>query len=216
MNDLDLLKQDWNKDKPNEFKTYSEEELFRMTKKKSVSIAKWVFVVGALELLFWISIHFLLFYHGEESKKSDENISSFLKVAFYFADILDIISKCIPFLFLGLLIYLNHKIRNTEDPKRLMEKILLMRNAVKWYIRLFLIQLIFVLLFGFALSIWRVLDEITNPNDYIDLLLLVVLICFFSLIIILFFRFIYHLIYGNLIYKLEDNYKELAKMETQD
>lgn len=48
--DLDLLKKHWQEE--NHFKKYSEQELFIMTKKKSLSIAKWLLLIGFIELLF--------------------------------------------------------------------------------------------------------------------------------------------------------------------
>ena len=40
--DLDLLKKHWQEE--NHFKIYSEQELFIMTKKKSLSIARWLLI----------------------------------------------------------------------------------------------------------------------------------------------------------------------------
>lgn len=211
MNDLDLLKQDWNKDKPNEFKTYSEEELFRMTKKKSVSIAKWVFIIALCEILFWTGLNYIL---SNTEKKEHLGIP----YAETFINVIDLISEISPYLFCGLVIYLNYKIRNTENPKRLMKKILWMRNSVKWYIKIFLFHIIIAMIYAIFLIYYNLQEkgEFSSDENKLIFLFITLVIVLITFIIVLFIRFIYHLIYGNLIYKLEDNYKELAKMETQD
>ncbi|MDO4763421.1 MAG: hypothetical protein Q4A00_03460 [Flavobacteriaceae bacterium] len=203
MDELELLKQDWSKEKDNEFKIYSEDELFQMTKKKSVSVAKWVFIIALCEILFWIGLGFLL-----EEKSLEEppfRGGTFETIVAIF----DAFATAMPFLFLGIIIYLNYKIRNTEDPKKLMRKILLMKNAVRWYIRIFLIEVLLVILISSFFSIYGY-----SRVDYMVIMMIIPILALFTFIIILFLRFIYHLIYGNLIYKLEKNYKELQEMET--
>ena len=48
MNDLDLLKKDWQK--PNTFVQISEQDIYGMLHKKSSSIVKWIFYVSIIEL----------------------------------------------------------------------------------------------------------------------------------------------------------------------
>lgn len=211
MDELELLKQDWKKDNPNEFRKYNEDELFSMTKKKSVSVAKWIFIIGLIEILFWIGLSYIIPENDEKSELYP------LPLANTILNIFSTISSIIPFAFLGLLIYLNYKIRNTENPKILMKKILMMRNTVKWYIRIFLIQFILGMILVTIFSIASVLIEEKRMSGYdimamFTILLILILITF---ILTLFIRFIYHLIYGNLIYKLEQNYKELDRREEQ-
>ena len=60
MDELELLKKDWKENKSGDFKNYTEQELFAMTKKRSVSISKWVFIIALLELGFWFLIGYLV------------------------------------------------------------------------------------------------------------------------------------------------------------
>ena len=70
MDELELLKKDWKENKSDDFKNYTEQELFAMTKKRSVSIAKWVFIIALLELGFWFLIGYLA-SSSEDSKHED-------------------------------------------------------------------------------------------------------------------------------------------------
>lgn len=204
MDELELLKQNWNQDK-DEFKNYSEKELFQMTKRKSVSIAKWLFLVGLMELLFWIGLdYYLSIYDGAGQEKS------YPEVMEAFLDVFGFISGMVPFVFIGILFYLNYKIRVEEEPKKLMKNILLMRKSVKWYIRIFLFQIVLGVLVGL---IFGITEDIEKGENYMITILGILIALFMVFIVILFVRFIYHLIYGNLLYKLEKNYKELSEIE---
>lgn len=68
--ELDLLKRDWNKNH-NEFKEYSPQQLFAMTKKKSVSIAKWVFIIALLEICFWALLGWFLDYRKTDDAERE-------------------------------------------------------------------------------------------------------------------------------------------------
>lgn len=52
MEDLELLKKDWNKEE-GRFKDYSENEIYTMIKSRSVSVAKILFIFGLIEILLW-------------------------------------------------------------------------------------------------------------------------------------------------------------------
>ena len=71
MDELELLKKDWKENKSDDFKNYTEKELFAMTKKRSVSIAKWVFIIALLELGFWFLIGYLMPSSSSEDKYQD-------------------------------------------------------------------------------------------------------------------------------------------------
>lgn len=52
MEELELLKKDWNKNE-NDFKDYSETEIYSMIRQKSISVAKTLFLVGLIEITLW-------------------------------------------------------------------------------------------------------------------------------------------------------------------
>ena len=58
MDELDILKNDWNKDNSN-YKKLSAQDIYPMLHKKSSSIAKTLFYISIAELIFWIIVSFL-------------------------------------------------------------------------------------------------------------------------------------------------------------
>ena len=205
MDELELLKKDWKENKSDDFKNYTEQELFAMTKKRSVSIAKWVFIIALLELGFWFLIVYLMPSSSSEDKYQD---IPFVDVVF---NVMDIISILLPFVFIGSLLYLNFKIRTEENPKKLMEKILLMKKCIQWYIRIFLGEVALFFIISMALSFYT--NYYILEGEELVALFVSVMLIVFIFILVLFLRFIYHLVYGNLLHKLKQNYEELSRME---
>jgi hypothetical protein len=204
MDELELLKKDWKENKSDDFKNYTEQELFAMTKKRSVSIAKWVFIIALLELGFW----FLIVYLMPSSSEDKYQDIPFVDVVF---NVMDIISILLPFVFIGSLLYLNFKIRTEENPKKLMEKILLMKKCIQWYIRIFLGEVALFFIISMALSFYT--NYYILEGEELVALFVSVMLIVFIFILVLFLRFIYHLVYGNLLHKLKQNYEELSRME---
>ena len=209
MDELELLKKDWKENKSDDFKNYTEQELFAMTKKRSVSIAKWVFIIALLELSFW----FLIGYLASSSEDSKHEDIPFVDVVF---NVMDIISILLPFVFIGSLLYLNFKIRTEENPKKLMEKILMMKKCIQWYIRIFLGEIVVFFIISMILIFYtryHTLEAEEIEGLYFFAFIAFIPLLVFIFIFALFLRFIYHLVYGKLLHKLKQNYEELSRME---
>ena len=209
MDELELLKKDWKENKSDDFKNYTEQELFAMTKKRSVSIAKWVFIIALLELGFW----FLIGYLASSSEDSKHEDIPFVDVVF---NVMDIISILLPFVFIASLLYLNFKIRTEENPKKLMEKILLMKKCIQWYIRIFLGEIVVFFIISMILIFYtryHTLEAEEIEGLYFFVFIAFIPLLVFIFIFALFLRFIYHLVYGKLLHKLKQNYEELSRME---
>lgn len=209
MDELELLKKDWKENKSDDFKNYTEQELFAMTKKRSVSIAKWVFIIALLELGFW----FLIGYLASSSEDSKHEDIPFVDVVF---NVMDIISILLPFVFIGSLLYLNFKIRTEENPKKLMEKILLMKKCIQWYIKIFLGEIVVFFIISMILIFYtryHTLEAEEIEGLYFFAFIAFIPLLVFIFIFALFLRFIYHLVYGKLLHKLKQNYEELSRME---
>ncbi len=204
MDELELLKKDWKENKSDDFKNYTEKELFAMTKKRSVSIAKWVFIIALLELGFWFLIVYLMPSSSEDKYQDIPFVDGILSV-------MDIISILLPYVFIGLLLYLNFKIKREENPKKLMEKILLMKKCIQWYIRIFLGEVALFFIISMALSFYT--NYYILEGEELVALFVSVMLIVFIFILVLFLRFIYHLVYGKLLHKLKQNYEELSRME---
>ena len=209
MDELELLKKDWKENKSDDFKNYTEQELFAMTKKRSVSIAKWVFIIALLELGFWFLIGYLMPSSSEDKEYYEAlNSSPLIKGILY---VLGEFAVYLPFVFIGSLLYLNFKIRTEENPKKLMEKILLMKKCIQWYIRIFLGEGALCFIISMALSFYT--NYYILEGEELVALFVSVMLIVFIFIFVLFLRFIYHLVYGKLLHKLKQNYEELSRME---
>ena len=214
MNELELLKKDWKENKSDDFKNYTEQELFAMTKKRSVSIAKWVFIIALLELGFWFLIGYLMPSSSEDKEYYEVlNNTPLIKGILY---VLGEFAAYLPYVFIGLLLYLNFKISTEENPKKLMEKILLMKKCIQWYIRIFLGEIVVFFIISMILSFY--IESNSLKGTELEELYLFAFVMFIPLLMIififaLFLRFIYHLVYGNLLQNLKQNYEELSRME---
>ena len=214
MDELELLKKDWKENKSDDFKNYTEKELFAMTKKRSVSIAKWVFIIALLELGFWFLIGYLMPSSSEDKEYYEVlNNIPLIKGILY---VLGEFATYLPFVFIGSLLYLNFKIKREENPKKLMEKILLMKKCIQWYIRIFLGEIVVFFIISMILSFY--IESNSLEGTELEELYLFAFVMFIPLLMIififaLFLRFIYHLVYGNLLHKLKQNYEELSRME---
>ena len=214
MDELELLKKDWKENKADDFKNYTEQELFAMTKKRSVSIAKWVFIIALLELGFWFLIGYLMPSSSEDKEYYEAlNSSPLIKGILY---VLGEFAVYLPFVFIGSLLYLNFKIRTEENPKKLMEKILLMKKCIQWYIRIFLGEVVVFFIISMILTFYIEYNTLEGKElEELYFMIFIMFIPFLMIIFIfvLFLRFIYHLVYGKLLHKLKQNYEELSRME---
>ena len=59
MDELELLKKDWQKE-DSKYPKLSYDEIYKMILKKSSSIVKWIFIISLLEFALWTLISFAL------------------------------------------------------------------------------------------------------------------------------------------------------------
>ena len=197
MDELELLKKDWKENKSDDFKNYTEKELFAMTKKRSVSIAKWVFIIALLELGFWFLIGYLMPSSSEDKEYYEVlNNTPLIKGILY---VLGEFATYLPYVFIGLLLYLNFKIKREENPKKLMEKILLMKKCIQWYIKIFLGEIVVFFFISMILTFYikfRTLEGAELEELYLFAFVMFIPLLMIIFIFALFLRFIYHLVYG--------------------
>ena len=212
MDELDLLKKDWNKD-DNTYPKLTYDEIYKMILKKSSSIVKWIFIISLLEFVFWTLISLLL--------KDAESIKRFNQLD---ADAFFIPLMIIGYVILALFFYLffrNYRsISTTDNAKVLMENILKTRKTVKQYVAFNLIYLVvatFVALFveldKDQLIIAKIEQAAANGDVfkfYATFIIVSVLFLALAIGVLLLF---YWLVYGILLKRLNQNYKELKKLE---
>ena len=205
MEELDLLKKDWQKNE-NSFEQVSEMEIYRMLHKKSSSIVKWILIISILEVLLWTGIS-LLFNTDDYLKEIHGE--SYIALFKY----LTVFNYSVVAVFI-LIFYKNYKnISTITSTKQLMNDILKTRKTVQYYVWYNLGMIVFSMIIGFVLafSLNPKVHELTLNTKVFTL---TILLCgaFLLLFVGLFWLF-YRLIYGILLKKLYRNYHELKKID---
>lgn len=209
MDELDILKKDWNSGKA-EFKSYSDSEIVPMLHKKSSSIVKTLFYISIAELGFWILMSTLPYFLSDDFR---EKLNESYEDPIFLG--LSILSYLIIFLFIYLLYKSYKAISTTDNAKKLMENILKTRKIIKYYV-LYNLCLIFL---SIPLSLYHEFQQNSDFHAQIEgfntnqmLLLFGIILgvmAGFILVIWLFYR----LLYGILLKRLNRNYNELRKLE---
>lgn len=211
MEELDLLKKAWQKDS-HSYEQISEGEIYKMLHKKSSSIVKWILIISIIEVLFWAVIS--IFFKVDEYLKNlhAENLSMYFQV-------LNVINYVVILWFIYNF-YKNYiKISTTASTNQLMHDILKTRKTVQYYVwynlLMSLLSMIaaFVMEFEFNPRMEIVKNQIANENNYNTLfvtlgIMLLTIVVFVGLIWLF-----YRLLYGILLRKLNNNYKELKKLD---
>jgi len=193
MDELDKLKKDWNKTE-NNYPTFSEKEIYGMLHKKSSSIVKWILIISILEFAFW-SLCAL--------------ISSFVSTDFktpLFIEVLDYINYFVLIAFITAF-YINYKKISVEKPvESLLKNIIDIRRVVKFYV----IYNLCVISFSLICALWLYKDGYGSPQNSGTVITIGIV---FIILIFLLIYFIYKLLYGRLLNKLNLNYIELQKIK---
>jgi len=212
MDELELLKKDWKK-KSDNYPKLSYDEIYNMILKKSSSIVKWIFIISLLEFVFWGIFSFAL--------KDSESIQRFRG---YDAESIIIPISLISYIILAYFFYLFFKnyrtISVTDSAKVLMENILKTRRTVKQYVAFNLIYLVIVTIIVLFIEFDKDQILINQAQKaaangdvfkfYAVIIISTILLLALAIGILLLF---YWLVYGILLKRLNQNYKELKKLE---
>lgn len=209
MDELELLKKDWQKS-DNTFEKKSSSDLYTMLHKKSSNIVKTLFYVSLIELLFWICINTIPMFTSDGYKQ---------KLDAMYSDAAFIGMTIFTYAVILLFVYLLHKsyknISVTDSAKKLMKNILKTRKVIRYYV-IYNLAMVFVsMVFGFVYTSGHdpqlaAQIEHFNTKQYIFMIgAFVVATLVFGVVIWLFYK----LLYGILLKRLNKNYSELKKME---
>tara|TARA_B110000003_G_C16636286_1_gene528557 strand:+ start:188 stop:826 length:639 start_codon:yes stop_codon:yes gene_type:complete len=212
MDKLDKLKENW-QSKEHELPKVSFDRIYKMLLKKSSSIVKWIFVISIVELLFWISLYFIL---------PEDNINMMKelgleRVMFY--------CEIFHFFIFGIFIilfYKNYKsIQVTDSTNVLMQNILNTRKTVRYFVyynvgmAIAFSIAIDTYLYNNSEKLYEVMDFAKQgiPKEgFANIFIISQIIV--GLIIIALLILFYWLVYGILLKKLKGNYKELKKINS--
>ena len=205
MDDLDLLKKDWQKQ--DSFQQVSEKDIYDMLHKKSSSIVKWLLIISVLEFIFWTILNLVADtdnYFKDDSQKM-------------IIDVLEYISYAIILIFI-LLLYRNYrKISVVGSTKQLMIDILNTKKIINYYVIYNLVMIVVAILASTTyIFIYNPDNELlrqklgSSPKMMFGFAVTIIgCTAIFIGIIWLFYR----LLYGILLKKLYVNYEELKKID---
>ena len=208
MEELDLLKKDWQKE--NAFEQVSEVEIYKMLHLKSSSIVKWIFIISILEIMLWTLIS--VFFNTDDYLKNIKHE----ELDFYF-EALTVFNYAVILVFIYLF-YKNYvAISTTVSIKQLMKDILKTRKTVQCYVWYNLGMVALSLLFGFYIAFAynpdvAVLMDKIGHNTKVMVITIGVFVLIIGAFLGLFWLF-YRLLYGTLLRRLFANYKELKKID---
>lgn len=211
---MDLLenyKKAW-VNQPEENEKLSSLEIYKLAHSKSSSIVKWIFIVGLLELAFWLSLNLLVpdsFYKVYEDLNLETQVKFFM-----------ILHYAIIVIFLYYF-YVNYKrISIIDSTKNLIKRILNIRKTINYYVyyNIAIVFLSSLIINTLIISDTDMLMKVMNPDNLpvslnqiitITIISQVIAILIFMVLLWLFYK----LIYGILLKKLNRNYKELIKLD---
>lgn len=212
MDKLDKLKENWQSEE-HELPKVSFDKIYKMLLKKSSSIVKWIFVISIIELLFWISLYFIL---------PEDNINMMkelgLERVMYYCEIFH-------FFIFGIFIilfYKNYKsIQVTDNTNVLMQNILNTRKTVRYFVyynvgmTIAFSVAIDTYLYNNSEKLYEVMDFAKQgiPKEGFANIFIISQIIVGFVIIALLILF-YWLVYGILLKKLKGNYRELKKINS--
>ncbi|MCO4822310.1 MAG: hypothetical protein KC469_09595 [Flavobacteriaceae bacterium] len=212
MDELELLKKDWQKNNK-EFPKLSYNEIYKMILEKSSSIVKWIFIISILEFVLWTGMSFMF-------KDADFN----QRFKDYNADNIMIPIMIISY---GILIYffirffLNYRrISVTDSAKVLMENILKTRRTVRQYVAFNLISMVITAFVVLSIQLNRdkqvvsIIEKASANGELFKFYAVTILVTLAALAVMIgVFLAFYYLIYGILLKRLNSNYRELKKLE---
>jgi hypothetical protein len=219
MDDLELLKKDWQKKEMNHPKL-SYNDIHKMLWKKSSSIVKWIFIISIMEILLPQVVYLFPSFWSSDGMLFYNNLGLtspllFLSVIYYGV-----------VLYFILQFYKRYKeISVLDNAKNLMGKIIKTRKTVKNYV---FFSLSMILLFFMTVVFYIYIDddfiktielsakdisEISKEKLENIKLLSMVIFTTVGVLFTLLVGFIYFLLYGLLLKKLNRNYKELKRLE---
>lgn len=208
---LDNYKKAWG-NQPEETSKLSSKEIYKLAHSKSSSIAKWIFIVGILEFIFWAVINMFIPESFFQVYK-DLNLVDFLNVFM-------VLHYIIVFLFLYLLYRSYKKVSLIDNTKKLIKNILNIRKTVNYYVYYNLITVFLgsimlnIVLFSDSNKLMKVMNPENIAMDINQVITVTVISQIIALVIVLVLLWLfYKLVYGILLKKLNRNYKQLIKLD---
>ncbi|SDS61139.1 hypothetical protein SAMN04515667_2565 [Formosa sp. Hel1_31_208] len=211
MDELDILKKDWQANNSKDASKLTSQEIYPMMHKKSSSIVKTLYYISIAELLFWVLVNSIPYFYSEEYRAELADMYGNSAVILG----LTIFSYAVILIFVYLLYKSHQSISVTDNAKRLMESIIKTRKIIKYYVIYNLVMAFLSMTFGLYYTIYEnpeISQQFAQFSDKQMFIAMLVMVFATALFILVFWIF-YRIIYGILLSRLNKNYKELKKLE---
>ncbi|SHG96073.1 hypothetical protein SAMN04488116_3038 [Flagellimonas flava] len=213
MDELELLKKDWQK-KGEHLPKLSYDEIYKMIWKKSSSIVKWIFYISIIEFIIPHLLYLIPSLRNSPDVYADLGLTKIVLGV-------SIVQYPIIFYFIYQFYKRYREISVLDSAKQLTSNILRTRKTVKHYV-IFSLSMV-LLTFGmlvvgiyFSDNVVETLDLRGSLGDMPQEKVKWVVMAIFAVLGVVFtfiFGGIYFLLYGLLTRKLRKNYRELQKLE---
>ena len=213
MDELELLKRDWQKN-DKKLPQLSFDEIYKMIWKKSSSIVKWIFLISIIEFLVPHLLYFLPSMSKNLAVWKDLGLGNFLLIS-------NVVQYTVVLFFIFQFYKRYKEISTLDNAKKLLSNILKTRKTVKYYV-IFCLSLIFISFIVMAVGIYLNEDPMAamgysyQPENISREQLkttLIATVVVLGIVVTLVMGCIYFLLYGILLKKLKKNYKELKYMD---
>jgi len=200
MEHLEKLKDIW-KNQGDSIIRFSEDDIYKMVHKRSSSVVKWILIISILE--FVLPNIFFLFSDFKSTKEVYESYG--LNNIMLFYSIVHVV------IILGFIYVFYKNYRNISadsSVKNLLHDILKTRSTVKYYIyyNLSIAAVIGLHVFYIVFNSDEFINKLPENTSMIGIWVIAILL--FGIALLMFWVF-YRVIYGFLLKKLKNNYKEL-------
>lgn len=212
LDELELLKKDWQK-READLPKLSYEQIYPMIKKKSSSIVKWIFYISIIEFVFWAGINII--FSGPETMQELRDMHIYKVVM-----VLNIFNYGI-ILFFIYKFYTNYKkISFTDSSRVMMRTILKVKRTVTQYVWFNLIIFtVSAIIYGYGVLLYtpegqEIVQAAAQDGDSTEFWALIIITSMAITAVGLFIIWLfYKLLYGILLKKLRKNYNELKRLE---
>jgi len=212
MDELELLKKDWQK-READLPKLSYEQIYPMIKKKSSSIVKWIFYISIIEFVFWAGINII--FSGPETMQELKAMHIHKVIM-----VLNVINYAVILYFIYKFYTNYRKISFTDSSRNLMKTILKVKRTVTQYVwfnliiftTYLIINMYGVLLYGPEGK--KIVEAASQDGNTLAFWAMVIGISVVFTAVILFLIWLfYKLLYGILLKRLRKNYNELKRLE---
>ncbi|MXV38709.1 hypothetical protein GO491_08495 [Flavobacteriaceae bacterium Ap0902] len=204
--DLKALQEVWQKQTQNH--QYTEDEIFQMLKRKSITSVKWILYISLIEVLLSVLLLVYLFKDLDLNKYHEELKQTYGDFT-YWNEGLMILSMAVNLYFLYQFIIGYRQVNAQSSVKSLTQNILKFKSVVSRFIYF---NLVFIIISSIIASIVVFIEVNTQLNTKEGAIVILVIILILIMMIGIVWLY-YYLLYGTFVRRLKKNLKSLSEIK---